>query len=599
MKGNRAVKHLMDGIFGKVTFNEITISETSLVSVDPTVLLSLKNSLETLIINNSALEEFPFQVIPEMTSLSKLELSYNALKSVPALRSSSLQIVQLSHNRIKTLVPDWLMPNLKKLNISNNPISKIPPGLFERSSGLMYFDASHCHLGPTLSNGSLMFRTEVLSEVSLRYNGIVRLEPGAISGVARHTLVDLSGNNITGLTEDSFRPMLQFLSQQKSGIIISLRDPIQCDLRLAHSPHSLHAQEGLQRVDCSKSWPCYEDDAGSNCSCLFEEPNQLVVDCSQSKNDMKISKLNESLETMATLKSQSHAVSHADEDGQTHSTTEGHLATDQDQKKMSTANAKKIYIRDTVLITMDAMKLIYLRDQLEQVAIINTHLEEFPFYVLPNMSQLEELQLSSNALKSVPTLKSSSLKKLILTNNEITTLQPLWSLPNLETLDISGNPLSTLPPQLVNGMDNLLSFSASHCNLGPILSSGSLAFHSRSLQLVSLEDNKIVRVEPGAITGLRVDTKLFLLRNNMTSLTEDSFRPMVEVASLGHGGIFVNENPLKCDMSMGWLVLCPDVKQILQRVPYFECVDGTSLLDLFLVRFLQLVLPFQWVDTLG
>ncbi|CAG0895752.1 unnamed protein product [Darwinula stevensoni] len=1068
MKGNLAVKHLMDGIFGKVTFNKITISETSLVSVDPTVLLSLKNSLGTLIINNSALEEFPFQVIPEMISLSKLELSYGALKSVPAITSSSLQIVQLSHNRIETLVPEWFMPNLQILDISNNPISKIPQGLFERSTALMSFDASHCYLGPTLSKESLTFHSEVLSDVSLRYNGIVKLEPGAITamnqpypltkeqvrllllydfriekkavnsiadintafgpdtvskstaydrysrfqkgkeslehqprtgrpsefdnsalqealeannrqtsreladllGVARNTLVDLSGNNITGLTEDSFRPMLEFLSRQKSGIIISLKDPIQCNLWLADSPHSADAQQKLEGVDCSKSWPCYEDDAGSNCTCSFDEPNQLIVDCSQSKNDMKndMTTLNESMQTMVALnedidrqtysetegisatnedendmntidsrpshhdvphtdkeekphskiegnsetkeeenemattdsrpshhdvphtdkeekahskmegnsetkeeenemattdsrpshhkvphkdeeekahskmegnlktneeeneevmtdsssshhdvhetveeeethsktegnlktneeenemattdsrpshhdvphtdkeekahsktegnlktneeenemattdsrpshhfvphkdeeekphskiegnletndeeneeamtdsssshhdvhqtfeeqethsktegnsetkeeenemattdsrpshhdvphkdkeekahskmegnsetkeeenemattdsrpshhdvphknkeekahskmernsktseeenevamivsspshhdvpqtfeeeekvmttidsrsihrdvtrsgkdkdtlskpegnfstkkreklssttdsRSIHHDVPQLDEEGVTHFTTEGHLATNMGGKEPSTASTKKIYIKDTVLISMDAVILIHLHDRLEQLAIINTHLEKFPFYVLPIMSQLEELQLSSNALKSVPALKCPSLKKLILTNNEIDTLERGWSLPNLETLDIS----------------------------------------------------------------LGVDTKVFLLRNNMTSLTEDTFRPMVEVASLGHGGIFVNENPLKCDVSMAWLVLSPDVKQVLQKVPFFECVDGTSLLDLFLVRFLHLLLPFQWVNTLG
>ncbi|CAG0902435.1 unnamed protein product [Darwinula stevensoni] len=247
---------------------------------------------------------------------------------------------------------------------------------------------------------------------------------------------------------------------------------------------------------------------------------------------------------------------------------------------------------------MDARTLYPLYNRLEQLTIINTHLKEFPFHVLPVMMKLKELRLPSNALKLVPALRSTSLKTLILSNNEIGTLQPGWSLPNLEFLDIRGNPILTFPSQVVDGMMNLMVLAATNCNLGPVLSSGSLVFHSRSLRMVFLQDNNIVKVEPGAISGLRGDTKIYLLQNNITTLMEDSFRPMVEVASMGHGEIFVNDNPLKCEVSMAWLVLSPDVEQVLQKVIFFECLDGTSLLDLLLIRFLHLLLPFQWVYTM-
>ncbi|CAG0902643.1 unnamed protein product [Darwinula stevensoni] len=244
MLGNSAVQHLPERVFGNMTFDDIIISETSLVSVDPMALLSSKNRLKILIISNSTLEEFPFQVIPQMTNLTILEITDSPLKSLPALRSSSLEIVRLSHNRIGRLLPGWFMPKLRKLDISNNPIPEIPRGLLEGFRNLTSFDASHCNLGPTLSNGSLVFHSKDLSNVSLRFNGIVRLEPGAIAGLTRNTLVDLSGNNITRLTEDTFRPMLQFLSQQKSGIIISLSQFHGCLLFLTMDLHVVDQDYG-------------------------------------------------------------------------------------------------------------------------------------------------------------------------------------------------------------------------------------------------------------------------------------------------------------------------------------------------------------------
>ena len=169
-----------------------------------------------------------------------------------------------------------------------------------------------------------------------------------------------------------------------------------------------------------------------------------------------------------------HADPKSDKDGQTHVITEENLATNEEEKEIPTtpfhaahhadpksdkdgqslttkeedwikdpkremfmANTKKISIQDTVLIKVDAVALSQLHDQLEQLKIINTRLEVFPFAILSYMSQLEELEISSNALKSVPAFASSSLKQLVLRNNEIDTLLPGWVLPNLEALDIS------------------------------------------------------------------------------------------------------------------------------------------------------------------
>ena len=96
-----------------------------------------------------------------------------------------------------------------------------------------------------------------------------------------------------------------------------------------------------------------------------------------------------------------------------------------------------IFILDTNLATIDSSAFLSSKDRLEQLTIVGSRLEDFPFYILPQMTQLRELQLDSNFLKSVPALKSKNLQNLSLSLNQIETLESGWSMPNLEYLNIS------------------------------------------------------------------------------------------------------------------------------------------------------------------
>ncbi|CAG0891425.1 unnamed protein product [Darwinula stevensoni] len=212
IESNFAVEDLLEDVFGNMTFDEIRIWDTSLAEMDTSMLLSSKDRLEMLTIGKSPLGEFPFHILPQMTLLSELNLDEISLKSVPALESPSLKNLIISNNKIDALKPSWSTPTLESLDISYNPISEIPRGLLKGFRNLVSFEASHCSLGPTLPKGSLTFRSDVLSNVSVGFNGIVRLEPGAITGLTSETTVDLRENSITEMTEESFRPMLETLS---------------------------------------------------------------------------------------------------------------------------------------------------------------------------------------------------------------------------------------------------------------------------------------------------------------------------------------------------------------------------------------------------
>ena len=91
----------------------------------------------------------------------------------------------------------------------------------------------------------------------------------------------------------------------------------------------------------------------------------------------------------------------------------------------------------TGLVTVDPLALLSSKDRLEYLSIAISLLEEFPFHILPQMTHLRTLQLTSNAIKKVSIITSSSLKDIFLFSNQIDALDPGWSTPYLESLDIS------------------------------------------------------------------------------------------------------------------------------------------------------------------
>ncbi|CAG0880253.1 unnamed protein product [Darwinula stevensoni] len=584
MTGNDEVQELKKGAFGNVTFNNILIESTILATMDPSTLLQSKNRLETLSIKDSLLAAFPFHILPQMVRLGALDLSSNSLKTVPALASQSLQILSLLNNNISSLKPGWSVSNLNGLEIDNNPISKLPSGLVGGMSKLKTFSASNCNLGPTLSNGSLTFRSETLA--AKQYHGT---DGRIVPAHARRPPFRVKRANLPFWSVASSPRKALALAIFTGGFPSRLsipENPIQCDDWLLRSQEFV---EYLQRLEGLTCRICPNPDEISPCTCSSDSSSDMTVDCSQARSSEEISS---AFGQFFWLENR-----FASDTVQLRFRMENNDAVeDLPEGVFGNASFSSMHIWNSAVVKVDPAAIRSSKDRLEELAMAGGRLEEFPFGVLREMKKLVKLQISSNALAAVPALESRSLLLLDLSNNQIGSLEPGWSLPLLVNLDIGGNPISNFPSGLVDGMANLNSFTASGCNLGPILPQGSLAFNSKSLEEVYLGFNRIDRVEPGAITGLGPDTTVFLYGNSMRKLTEDTFRPMLDTLQLGDGRILVDGNPMKCDASMAWLVLDPNFIQLKQSVAYISCADGSSLLELLILRLLHLVLPFRWVQ---
>ncbi|CAG0884351.1 unnamed protein product [Darwinula stevensoni] len=235
-----------------------------------------------------------------------------------------------------------------------------------------------------------------------------------------------------------------------------------------------------------------------------------------------------------------------------------------------------IFIHSTALNTIHPSAVLSSKDRLELMRVTDSFLTEFPWDALSQLSSLARLDLQGNALMALPAVQSPSLEDLLLLGSRIPQLQAGWSTPNMKYLEFDQNPISEFPPAFLDDMENLVQLWCRSCGLGPTLPSGSLQFHSEALVYVVLDENGISRVEPGAITGLTPETRLDLWFNEISELSEESFRPMLEILSLGNGYVDLFENPVVCDCSMAWIVLDP---AFLASIDGF-CTDGTWFIDL-------------------
>ncbi|CAG0898095.1 unnamed protein product [Darwinula stevensoni] len=233
---------------------------------------------------------------------------------------------------------------------------------------------------------------------------------------------------------------------------------------------------------------------------------------------------------------------------------------------------KELRLHNNLLTSVAAFK----SDSLEILSLQNNQITsvEFDGRTTP---RLRELHLNNNFLTFVPAFRSDSLEILFLHTNKITSVEfDGWATPNLREFDIGNNPLLKFPSAIVNGMKKLEKLQGYGANLSPTLSSGFLEFQSSALKLVDLRNNSIFRLEPGAIAGLTPETTVHLNENKISVVSEGSFRPILDILSMGNGILDLRDNPIQCDCEMSWLV---HGQKYLRSVSG-KCHNGTEFKDL-------------------
>ena len=177
------LSYLPDGVFGRITFQEIVIQYTQIYRVDDHAFIGSKDTLQMLTLSHNEQTTFPSTILPLFSHLRELDLSYNHLVFIPDLRSSSLRFLTLTNNT-QLSFSDQVFAEIDQivdLNIGHCNMETIPPGMFSNMKNLSTVYLEYNKL-THLDAASLHFTSEVIEEIILSGNQISVAEPNFFSG---------------------------------------------------------------------------------------------------------------------------------------------------------------------------------------------------------------------------------------------------------------------------------------------------------------------------------------------------------------------------------------------------------------------------------
>lgn len=175
------------GALPKLT--SLTLSNCSLSTIAP---LSGLASLEVLDVSNNTIRNI--DAIRSMEGLKELYLQQNALNDLSALSGlSGLTKLDVSHNSLETIQPVYTLKSLVWLNADNNSIGEL--GGIDALSGLTYLSLS----ANALSDVSKLSACIELTELYIADNSLTDIT--ALNVLNKVTHLDFSHNQITAIPE--------------------------------------------------------------------------------------------------------------------------------------------------------------------------------------------------------------------------------------------------------------------------------------------------------------------------------------------------------------------------------------------------------------
>ncbi|XP_063592162.1 oplophorus-luciferin 2-monooxygenase non-catalytic subunit-like [Penaeus indicus] len=204
---------LPGGIFGPVSFQNITLVRTNLSAVADTAFASSASRLLVLDLGSNALTSFPFATLGNYFLLQHLYLKRNRLGRILDLESSSLEILKLDSNPLLELTANTFTNTryLRALYLNDASLKEVPVGLFDGLNHLqeLYLMGNQIQ---TLSSGTFNLNSKSLIIVGLAGNAISQVEQNTFgTSLSQTVTLDFRGNSLTDLPESVWRPMISVL----------------------------------------------------------------------------------------------------------------------------------------------------------------------------------------------------------------------------------------------------------------------------------------------------------------------------------------------------------------------------------------------------
>lgn len=456
-----------------------------------------------------------------------LQLQGNYLEQVegPFLYSKSLLYLYLSHCTLAKLSPQFFanISGLDKLDLSENPLHIIEPGIFDPLTSLKHLMLNDCNL--THISSVAFTNLGHLTVLELAGNSLKSHVDWAtiLGNLGRLEHLDLRQSGVSNLPENVF-----FNNTWLRSLVLAENELSDLDVATTLG-HNLVHLDFLDLSYCHLKGPLSED-AFANATKL----RTLIL----SGNHLSAADLAVALSPLLKL--------------------------------------VKLSLRDCGLTRLPA-NTFHKFTSLQELDISRNPLNNAFTALLSPLESLEHLDMGYSNLQRISRttfLKMSALKTLILSGNKLKSLESglfqnltrlevlelnncglsrlndtvfydNFTYPDLEELRLSGNPLQVpeegpiLPPQL----SGLKTLDISKCNLSHLPKDAFIS--TPNISRLLLNDNKLRNekdesmkfLEP--LTGLE---RLDLRFNNMTSIKPDKFSYNYQLLSLALIG-----NPWKCD----------------------------------------------------
>lgn len=566
----RAFSHL------PATTRSLVVINTSSPDVIADISALKVPGLTELTLSNCLIRDIKSGHFMNLSTLTRLNLSSNLLTNLPDrvfTQLSSLQVLNLSRNFISNVSNQWLkdVHNLKVLDMSSNNISNLKEDVFACLPTLQRLSLSENQISVVLPS-ALSGLNNSLRCLDLSFNKISCLNNGVFTGLQSLRLLNLAGNNLESLKGDCFHGLTSLHELDVSANhISSLDDGVFSELnnlqRLNLSGNRLYALGDqcfrgllhLQQLDVSRNR------ISSVSPGTFQSMGSLM-ELILADNPV-LGRLQQELMVLVGTGRRLQTV-----DVSRSGLTQVPAALTRSIRTLQLAGNSVTTIRCGDLDSYPLLQLLNLADN---------QLEELEEDALGRLEVLSTLYLSGNHLLIIPRslpaglitlhlqrnhiqqLNSSDfqglprLKHLSLRCSGITVIQngAFSQLTALETLDISENPLKSLPGNALSGpLMTVLRLS----HLGGILSSASdtkeMSFPVTSperLEVLELDSSPALAqqllADTAALAAFRQLRELNLINTGLTNLRSDLFHFLPRLRTLR-----LNGNQWECE-GMLWL----------------------------------------------
>ncbi|KAI4458681.1 slit [Holotrichia oblita] len=446
------------------------------------------------------------------------EISMVADRALAGLRA--LQIFDLSHNKVVAL-PSELFKDasgaIKEIYLQNNSISVLAPGLFANLEQLLALDLSMNHLTSNWINGDTFSGLIRLVLLNLSYNRITKLDPSFFRDLYTLQILNLNHNSLETIPADTFAPMNNLHTLLLSYNKITYLD--------AYSLNGLYVLS-LLALD-NNSLKGIHPEAFRNCSSLqdLNLNGNSLVSVPLALKDMRL---------LRTVDLGENTITSLEEPG------------------------------------FRGMTNLY------GLRLIGNQLESVGKRIFADLPALQILNLARNKITKVEKgafEHSANLQAIRLDSNYLSDINELFvNIPSLLWLNISDNQIEwfdyALIPRGLQWLDmhkNEIKDLGNHYQLDPEIRLQTLdasfnkltkinaAAIPSSIELLFLNDNLIIEVEPHTFLKKSNLTRVDLYANQINSMDLNALRLTPVEPQRALPEFYIGGNPFQCDCTMEWL----------------------------------------------